>query len=255
MISDKTLVHDKNDTSDKLKKEFIKIAYVIYNLNAHDHVYISKGTIIAYTEDEEPEMECFKIAETFEEAQEAMQYRNHLPSHPKLPMPPQFDLICSPAKVKLHRRVELKDHNTTKEMKKHFEELCQQFPEVFSTNNEDIGRTNLITMEIDTGDSPPSAKKPYTLPLKYYEWSTTRDRKLRKSRHHHQKCLPLGQSSSQWFPRSQHPVEAPRRRMCIDFHCYQCPTNLMVIKADSKAKGNFTLHLLPDIDHLYAQLK
>ena len=29
----------------------------------------------------------------------------------------------------------------------------------------------------------------------------------------------------------------------------------MVIKADSKAKGNFTLHLLPNIDHLYAQLK
>ena len=29
----------------------------------------------------------------------------------------------------------------------------------------------------------------------------------------------------------------------------------MVIKADSKAKRNFTLHLLPNIDHLYAQLK
>ena len=79
-------------------------------------------------------------------------------------MPPQSDLICSPAKVKLHRRVELKDHNATEETKKCFEELCQQFPEVFSTNNEDIGRTNLITMEIDTGDSLPSAKKPYTLP-------------------------------------------------------------------------------------------
>ena len=25
-------------------------------------------------------------------------------------------------------------------------------------------------MEIDTGDSLPSAKKPYTLPLKHYEW-------------------------------------------------------------------------------------
>ena len=25
-------------------------------------------------------------------------------------------------------------------------------------------------MEIDTGDSPPSAKKPYTLALKHYEW-------------------------------------------------------------------------------------
>ena len=31
--------------------------------------------------------------------------------------------------------------------------------------------------------------------------------------------------------------------------------NLMVIKADSKVKRNFTLHPLPNIDHLYAQLK
>ena len=48
--------------------------------------------------------------------------------------------------------------------------------------------------------------------------------------------------------------EAPRRRMCIDF----CAINALqptVIKADSKAKGNFTLHPLPNIDHLYAQLK
>ena len=25
-------------------------------------------------------------------------------------------------------------------------------------------------MDIDTGDSPPSVKKPYTLPLKHYDW-------------------------------------------------------------------------------------
>ena len=82
MSSDKTLMQDKNDASGKSKQEFIKIPYVIYNLDAHNHVYISKGTVIACTDDEEPEMECFEIAETFEEAQEAIQYRNHLPSCP-----------------------------------------------------------------------------------------------------------------------------------------------------------------------------
>ena len=50
------------------------------------------------------------------------------------------------------------------------EEFCQQFPEVFSTNNDDISRTNLITMDIDTDDSQPSVKKPYTLVLKHYGW-------------------------------------------------------------------------------------
>ena len=42
--------------------------------------------------------------------------------------------------------------------------------------------------------------------------------------------------------------------MCIDFHT----TNALqpkVVKADSKAKGNLTLHLLPNIDQLYAKLR
>ena len=98
-----------------------------------------------------------------------MQYRNHLPNRPCLPVPLKSDMICSPAEVKYHRGVELKDHNASADTKKHFEELCSQFPEVFLTNNEDIGCTNLITMDIDTDDSPPSMKKPYTLPLKHYD--------------------------------------------------------------------------------------
>ena len=42
--------------------------------------------------------------------------------------------------------------------------------------------------------------------------------------------------------------------MCIDFHAINAlqPT---VVKADSKAKGNLTLHPLPNINQLYAQLK
>ena len=137
---------------------------------AHGPIYIPKGTVITYADDEEPEMDCFEIAETYEEAQETMQYRNHLPKHLLLPVLPKSDIICSPAEVKFHQQVELKDHDATEETKQHFEELCQQFPEVFLTNNEDIGRTNLITMDIDTGDSLPSVKKPYMLPLKHYDW-------------------------------------------------------------------------------------
>ena len=42
--------------------------------------------------------------------------------------------------------------------------------------------------------------------------------------------------------------------MCIDFHAINA-LQPKVVKADSKAKGNFTLHLLPNIDQLYAQLQ
>ena len=86
-------------------------------------------------------MDVIEIAETIEDAQETMQYRNHLPRRPKLHVPPKSDMICSPAEVKFHRRVELKDHNILEDAKKQFKELCQQFPEVFSTNSEDVGRT------------------------------------------------------------------------------------------------------------------
>ena len=77
--------------------------------------------------------------------------------------------------------MELKDHNASADTKKHFEELCSQFPEVFSTNNEDIGCTNLITMDIDTDDSLPSAKKPYTLPLKHYNWAQQEIERLERA--------------------------------------------------------------------------
>ena len=237
---------DGPGTSTQSSDDFIKVPYVIHNLTSHGPLYIPKGTVITYTDDEEPEMDCFEIAESYEEAQEMMQYRNHLPKHPLLPVPPKSDFICSPDEVKLHHRVELKDHDASKDTKKHFEELCQTFPEVFSTSNEDIGRTNLITMDIDTGDSPPLAQKPYTLPLKHYDWV--------------QQEIESTQSVSPWaslivvVSKKSTPGKAPRRRMCIDFRTINA-LQPKVVKADSKVKGNLTLHPLPNIDQLYTKLR
>ena len=66
--------------------------------------------------------------------------------------------------------MELKDQNISEETKKKFEELKEKYSKVFSLNNEDIGHTQLVTMDIDMGDSPPVCQKPYTLPLKHYNW-------------------------------------------------------------------------------------
>ena len=66
--------------------------------------------------------------------------------------------------------MELKDQNISEETKKKFEELKEKYPNVFSLNNEDIGHTQLVTMDIDMGDSPSVCQKPYTLPLKHYNW-------------------------------------------------------------------------------------
>ena len=107
-----------------VSKNPVTIPYVIFNLSSDAHMYIPKGTIVVHPDVNEPEMDVIEIAETIEEAQETMQYRNHLPCRPTLPVLPKFDVICPPAKVKFHRRVELNDHNASKNTKKHFEELC-----------------------------------------------------------------------------------------------------------------------------------
>ena len=69
------------------------------------------------------------------------------------------DLVYSPAQVTEHRCVELKDQNISEETRRKFEELKEKFPKVFLLNNEDIGHTQLVTMDVDMGDSPPSLSK------------------------------------------------------------------------------------------------
>ena len=80
------------------------------------------------------------------------------------------DFLISPGDIYPNRKVELEDADIKEATKVSFEALCEQQHEAFSKNNKDIGRTQLIEMEIDTGDSLPVAQSPYTLRLKHYDW-------------------------------------------------------------------------------------
>ena len=126
------------------------------------------------------------------------------------------DLVYSPAQVTEHQQVELKDHNASEETKQHFEELKTKYPEVFSLNNEDIGHTQLVTMDIDTGDSPPVCQKPYTLPLKHYSWVQQGIETLEWAGII-KKSISLWASPIIVVPKKSAPGEPPRHRMCIDF--------------------------------------
>ena len=48
------LSNDGLDVSPQSTGDFIKIPYVIHSLTAHGPIYIPKGTVIAYADDEEP---------------------------------------------------------------------------------------------------------------------------------------------------------------------------------------------------------
>ena len=78
--------------------------------------------------------------------------------------------ITPPADIEVHRKVELHDANISDEQRQAFKDLCMEFNDIFSTDSGDIGKTPLLEVEIDTGDSLPITQKPYTLPLKHTEW-------------------------------------------------------------------------------------
>ena len=123
---------------------------------------------------------------------------------------------------------------------------------MFSLNNEDIGQTQLVTMDIDTGDSPPVCQKPYTLPLKHYSWVQQEIETL-------EQAGVIKKSISPWaspivvVPKKSAPGEPPRCRMCIDFRKLD-ELQPEVHHADSETGGNISVVPLPKIDEMYGRL-
>ena len=66
--------------------------------------------------------------------------------------------------------MDLQDADITSSTRSAFDMLCEKYPKVFSKGNKDIGRTQLVTMDIDMGDSPPVSSRPYTLALEHHKW-------------------------------------------------------------------------------------
>ena len=78
--------------------------------------------------------------------------------------------ITSPTNIEVHRKVELQNADITETQQNAFKDLCTEFNDIFCTDSGDIGKTPLLEVVIDTGDSLPITQKPYTLPLKHTTW-------------------------------------------------------------------------------------
>ena len=173
--------------------------------------------------------------------------------HKTLPeIPHNTAFICSPADVPGPRKAQLQDKNITTDIRQKFKELCEEYGEAFSKNNEDISRTKLVKMDIDTGDSLPVSSRPYTLPLKHYEWVQREIESL-------ERAGVITKSMSKWaspiviVPKKSAPGEPPKRRLCVDFRKVN-ELQQEVITA-GKIKGQIFIHPLPKIDEMYAKLK
>ena len=124
--------------------------------------------------------------------------------------------ITSPADKEVHQKIELQDAIVSEEQQNTFKELCNEFRDIFSVDSGNIGKTPLIEMEIDTGDSPPITQKPYTLPLKHAEW-------VQKELDILEKAGVIVRSVSPWaspiviVPKRTAPGEPPKRRLCVEY--------------------------------------
>ena len=163
----------------------------------------------------------------------------------------ESDFLISPGDVYPNRKVKLEDADIKDSTRVSFEVLCEQQHEAFSKNNKDIGHTQLIEMEIDTGDSLPVAQSPYTLPLKHYDWVRQEIETLEKSG-------VIERSLSQWaspvivVPKKSAPDEPPRRRLCINYR----KVNALQpeVKQTDKGTGCLSLYPLPKIDEMFSKL-
>ena len=226
----------------------------IFNLSKVDHLYIGRDTVVAFAE--EPTIDTYHIEIAGEEKnkEHLAKPRNWVPQrHETLPeIPPDTAFLCSPADVPGPCKVQLQDKDITTDIRQKFEELCEEYGEAFSKNNEDISRTKLVKMDIDTGDSPPVSSRPYTLPLKHYEWV---QREIESLEHAGviTKSMSKRASPIVVVPKKPAPGEPPKRRLCVDFRKVN-KLQQEVITA-GKTKGQISIHPLPKIDEMYAKLK
>ena len=164
----------------------------------------------------------------------------------------ETDFLISPGDVYPNRKVKLEDADIKEETREKFEEMCDRHPEAFSKNNKDIGRTTLIEMEIDMGDSLPVAENPYTLPLKHHEWVRKEIEMLEKAGVIERSLLPWA-SPVIVVPKKSASDEPPRRRLCVDYR----KVNVLQqeVKRTDRGTGCLSLYPLPKIDEMFAKLK
>ena len=81
----------------------------------------------------------------------------------------QGTFIVSPADISTRNKPKLKDAEVSEEWRKRFEDLYKKYENVFSSSSVDIGKTPIVQMDIDTGESPPISQRPYSLALKHVE--------------------------------------------------------------------------------------
>ena len=232
------------------------IPFSFTNLSMHSQ-YLGKDKVVGFAEPTTDAVEVHELVD-YDEIKEMMQGpRNHVSRKKqakyKLPaVPIDNAFLTSPADIPGPRKVDLQDADVKPMTRSAFDELCKRYPTIFSRGNKDIGRTQLITMDIDMGDSPPVSSHPYKLALKHHQWVQDEIETL-------EHAGVITKSMSPWaspivvVPKKSQHGEPPKKRLCIDFRKIN---NLQqAVITEGKSKGCLSVVPLPKIDEMYAKLK
>ena len=219
--------------------------------------YLGKDKVVGFAQPITEDVEVHALADHDEIAKMMRGPRNYIPRKTqakyKMPIIPLDNaFITSPADVPGPRKVDLQDVDITPGTRSTFDVLCEKYPKVFSKGNEDIGQTQLVTMDIDTGDSPPISSRPYTLALKHHRWVQEEIETLKR-------VGVITKSMSPWaspivmVPKKSQPGKPPKKRLCINFRKINDLQQKVI--TEGKSKGCLSLIPLPKIDEMYAKLK
>ena len=232
------------------------IPFAFTNLSMYSQ-YLGKDKVVGFAQLTAEDVEVHALANHDELAEMMRGPQNHIPRKKqakyKLPIIPLDNaFITSPADIPGLRRVDLQDADITPGTRSTFDVLCEKYPKVFSKGNEDIGRTQLDTMDINTGDSPLVSSRPYTLALKHHRWVQDEIETL-------ERVGIITKSMSPWaspiaiVPKKSQPGEPPKKRLCIDFRKVNDLQQKVI--TEGKSKGCLSLIPLPKINEMYAKLK
>ncbi len=124
--------------------------------------------------------------------------------------PPDKQTMTSPADTPKPEKPLLADYPATEKTKATFEKLCADYQDIFTKSATDIGHTQLITMDINTGDSPPIAQPPYQTALKHMDWLQEELQKLEEAGVI-EKCVSPWASPIVIVPRKVAPGQPPKK--------------------------------------------
>ena len=172
----------------KRKKDTV-IPFIFVNLSHTENLRLIKNTVVGFAEKDDIDGEVFQVEtldttprnwtnpqmlRTFAQFVKKSEETGNQKIDTDVDLHKVFtsasNFIKSPAEVEMHRKVDLEDKIIKEETKEKFHKLCNRCDEIISKGSADIGKTLLVEMDIDTGDSPPIACRPYTLPLKHHDW-------------------------------------------------------------------------------------